>query len=63
MLNNAGSVGQPRDDDSRACYIVYDTDEHDVEYRRVDYDISSVQERMKQAHLPTMLIERLSLGK
>ena len=62
-LINAGSVGQPRDDDPRACYIIYDTEEHDVEYRRVDYDISSVQERMKQAQLPTMLIERLSLGK
>jgi len=39
-LINIGSVGQPRDGDPRACYVVYDG--KDVEWRRVAYDIEKV---------------------
>ena len=38
VLVNVGSVGQPRDDDNRSCYVVLDTDDKTVTYRRVEYD-------------------------
>ncbi|MFH1373473.1 MAG: metallophosphoesterase family protein [bacterium] len=62
-LINVGSVGQPRDNDPRACYVIYDTDEDDVTYCRVDYDIESAQSKMAQAQLPDMLIDRLAVGR
>lgn len=37
-LINPGSVGQPRDRDLRAAYVVLDTDQHTVTFRRVKYD-------------------------
>ena len=59
---NVGSVGQPRDNDPRACYVVFDTAEDEVIYRRVDYDIAKAQHKMRQAELPAMLIQRLQSG-
>jgi predicted phosphodiesterase len=59
---NPGSVGQPRDRDPRAAYAIFDSDEHTWEYRRIRYEISSVQERMKSARLPERHIQRLSAG-
>jgi len=58
---NAGSVGQPRDGDPRACYAVIDGEKIDI--TRVPYDIVSVQDKMKKEHLPDPLIERLLLGR
>ena len=58
---NAGSVGQPRDGDPRACYAVFDNDR--VEIVRIPYNIGSVQDKMRQGHLPYQLIERLALGR
>ena len=60
-LINPGSVGQPRDRDPRASYIVYDT-EGTVEFRRVAYDIESAQKKILDAGLNNMLAERLSYG-
>ena len=60
---NAGSVGQPRDGDSRACGLIYDTDKNEVKMVRREYDIPAVQAKMKQASLPLFLIERLSYGR
>lgn len=37
-LINVGSVGQPRDEDNRSCYVILDTDAETVTYRRIDYD-------------------------
>ena len=39
VLVNVGSVGQPRDDDNRSCYVILDMDNKTVNYRRVVYDI------------------------
>jgi len=39
VLVNVGSVGQPRDDDNRSCYVILDTDAMSIEFRRVAYDI------------------------
>jgi len=62
-LVNVGSVGQPRDNDPRACYITFDTDEYEILFHRVDYDIETTQDKMSQANLPRMLITRLSMGR
>lgn len=57
---NAGSVGQPRDGDPRACYCIFD--EGVIFIRRVEYDVSKTQIKMAEKGLPTYLIERLSYG-
>jgi predicted phosphodiesterase len=60
---NVGSVGQPRDGDWRACYAVYDAHEHQVTLRRVHYDLDSAQRKIIAAGLPSLLADRLALGK
>ena len=60
---NAGSVGQPRDGDWRACYAIYDLDHHLVVFRRVEYDIEMTQKKILDANLPPMLAERLADGR
>jgi len=59
---NPGSVGQPRDRDPRAAYAIFDPDALSWEYRRIAYDIQSVQARMAAANLPDRHIQRLSSG-
>jgi diadenosine tetraphosphatase ApaH/serine/threonine PP2A family protein phosphatase len=59
---NPGSVGQPRDRDARAAYAVLDTAQNTWEFRRVAYDISSVQKRMEATGLPERHIQRLAAG-
>ncbi len=61
-LVNVGSVGQPRDNDPRACYVIFESEELDVEFHRVEYDIETAQRKMSEAHLPSTLINRLSAG-
>jgi predicted phosphodiesterase len=63
FLVNSGSVGQPRDYDWRAAYVIYDQSEQLVHYFRVDYPIEVTQEKMRSAQLPQYLIDRLSLGR
>ncbi len=60
---NVGSVGQPRDNDARACYVILDTVEKCLRYRRVEYDITAVQKKMRQAMLPDFLVERIAVGR
>ena len=62
-LINVGSVGQPRDDDPRACYVVYDSKENAIDYHRVEYDFRATQAKMSKAEMPKMLIERLEVGR
>jgi len=59
---NPGSVGQPRDRDPRAAFAIYDSDGATWTYRRIHYDIPSVQERMIAAGLPDRHIQRLAAG-
>ncbi len=61
-LVNVGSVGQPRDEDPRAAFAIYDSDSRIISIRRVNYDIASVQRKIRAAGLPEMLAHRLSLG-
>ena len=60
---NVGSVGQPRDNNPKASYAVYDLDEGSIELRRLDYDIAAAQTKIRAAGLPERLAERLALGK
>jgi len=62
LMINPGSVGQPRDRDPRAAYAIYDTTGNRWEYRRVEYDIAAVQDRMKAVGLPLKHIQRLAEG-
>lgn len=62
-LINIGSVGQPRDGDWRAAYVIYQPETMDVELRRVPYDIETTQRKILDAGLPHELAERLALGK
>lgn len=57
---NAGSVGQPRDGDPMACYVVIN--DESVKLHRVEYDIKKTQDKMRRAGLPIQLIERLARG-
>ena len=60
---NPGSVGQPRDGDSRASYALLDVTAGTVTHYRVGYDIGETQRRMAAAGLPAPLAERLSRGR
>jgi predicted phosphodiesterase len=62
ILANPGGVGQPRDGDPRAAYAIYDSDSGILEWRRIGYHIQITQQRMRDAGLPTRLIERLDFG-
>jgi len=58
-----GSVGQPRDGDSRAAYVVYDMESNWMELRRVNYDIKKAQKAILEAGLPSRLATRLAIGR
>jgi diadenosine tetraphosphatase ApaH/serine/threonine PP2A family protein phosphatase len=60
---NIGSVGQPRDGNPKACYLLYDTDSREARLVRVAYDVAAAQKKMKALDLPEYLIERISAGR
>ena len=60
---NVGSVGQPRDGDSRACYVIFDTESFEINYKRLTYDLDKEIKSMKRNDLPEFLINRLYRGK
>ena len=60
---NAGSVGQPRDGDPRACYCVYDSTENLVQIKRVAYDTFAARASISKAGLPGYLGDRLLSGR
>ncbi len=60
---NVGSVGQPRDGDSRAAFALYDDETNRIEIRRVFYDVERVRGRiLAEAALPRSSAERLVWG-
>ncbi|UCE28288.1 MAG: metallophosphoesterase family protein [Candidatus Coatesbacteria bacterium] len=59
---NAGSVGQPRDRDPRACYVIWDMDADTLEFRRVEYDVEGAAQKIYDAGLPQVLGDRLFAG-
>ncbi|HEY2931461.1 MAG TPA: metallophosphoesterase family protein [Acidobacteriota bacterium] len=61
-LINPGSVGQPRDGDPRAAFLVFDSEKFEVEFHRVEYDIQMAQQKIRAAGLPDFLSQRLARG-
>jgi predicted phosphodiesterase len=61
-LLNPGSVGQPRDGDPRAAWLLLDLDEPSVSFERTDYDIAGAAAAIRAARLPDSLAERLEYG-
>ncbi len=59
---NVGSVGQPRDRDSRLCFGVYDTEAQSFEYIRVAYDIPTAARKIEHAGLDSQFATRLFAG-
>jgi diadenosine tetraphosphatase ApaH/serine/threonine PP2A family protein phosphatase len=60
---NVGSVGQPRDGDPRAAYVLLDAEAATVTLRRLPYTILATQEKMTTRGLPVPLAQRLALGR
>jgi len=60
---NPGSVGQPRDNDPRAAFLLYDTDAGVITFHRVPYNIERAQEKIFSAGLPDRLAIRLEEGR
>jgi predicted phosphodiesterase len=60
---NVGAVGQPRDNNPKAAYVIYDLEAGTIELRRLDYDIATTQRKIREAGLPERLAERLEFGR
>ena len=60
---NVGAIGQPRDNNPKAAYVVYDMNEGTIELRRLEYDIPMTQKKILDAGLPPRLAERLAFGR
>ncbi|MEP6470081.1 MAG: metallophosphoesterase family protein [Chloroflexota bacterium] len=63
LLVNPGSVGQPRDGNPAASYLVIDMSANEAQFHRVSYDVMATQRLMRDAGLPPRLAERLSYGR
>jgi len=61
-LLNPGSVGQPRDGDPRASWLLLDLDGLTASFQRTDYDIAGAAAAIRAARLPDSLAERLEYG-
>jgi len=61
-LVNPGSVGQPRDGDPRAAWLMLDTESWTVEWRRTDYPVEEAAGAIEAAGLPASLGKRLYIG-
>lgn len=58
-----GAVGQPRDGNSAAAYVMLDTNRRQLTYCRAPYDVEEAASRIRTKGLPTWLADRLLLGK
>ena len=61
-LLNPGSVGQPRDGDPRAAWLLLDLDSWTATFKRTRYDIAGAAAAIRAARLPDSLAERLGYG-
>jgi len=61
-LLNPGSVGQPRDGDPRAAWLLLDTEARTASFYRIAYDVKKTQADMRAKGLPEGLAERLAHG-
>jgi len=63
LFVNVGSVGQPRDGNPQASYVIYDMSQRVIRFRRVDYDVAAAMERNRLAGLPEKCAARLAIGR
>ncbi len=63
IMVNAGSVGQPRDENNKASFAILDTATKTVSVRRIEYDIDTAANKIRRAGLPEILAARLYQGK
>jgi diadenosine tetraphosphatase ApaH/serine/threonine PP2A family protein phosphatase len=61
-LLNPGSVGQPRDGDPRAAWLLLDLSAASASWRRTTYDVDGAAAAIRAARLPDSLAERLQYG-
>jgi len=59
---NVGSVGQPRDGNPKACCVIYDSEKKTICYKRIEYNVDRVQEKILKTELPDILAYRLKEG-
>jgi diadenosine tetraphosphatase ApaH/serine/threonine PP2A family protein phosphatase len=57
-----GSVGQPRDYDNRASFVIFDTESKRFEFRRVEYDIETAADKVLRIRLERNFAHRLFIG-
>ncbi len=63
-LINVGSVGQPRDNDPRACYTILEREESRITFKRVEYQVNDTAQKIYKVHeLDNMLGDRLRTGR
>jgi len=60
---NPGAIGQPRDRNAAASFATWNVAARTIDVRRIPYDIERAQAKMREAHLPDDLSERLSQGR
>src|SRR5215470_16826804 len=60
---NPGSIGQPRDNDPRAAFMLYDSGDSSITFYRVPYNIPVAQKKIRAAGLPDRLADRLAEGR
>jgi len=60
---NVGAIGQPRDNNPKSAYVLFDMDAGTIELRRLEYDIAAAQAKIREAGLPERLAERLAYGR
>jgi diadenosine tetraphosphatase ApaH/serine/threonine PP2A family protein phosphatase len=60
---NVGSIGQPRDHDPRLSFGIFDTDSGKYENIRAEYDVKTASDKIRKAGLPTILAERILVGR
>jgi diadenosine tetraphosphatase ApaH/serine/threonine PP2A family protein phosphatase len=56
-------VGQPRDREPEACYVIYSREHRAFRFRRVAYDVAGAQQAIVAAGLPAYYAQRLELGR
>ena len=61
-LINPGSVGQPRDRNTRSSCAIYDSKQKKIKFFRLEYNIAEAQRKILDAKLPPALAERHGLG-
>ncbi len=61
-LINPGSIGQPRDGNPKASYLIYDSKQNSITHFRISYDIKGAQKKIMEQGLPIHLAARLERG-